>query len=117
MTTKTIRFALTARHEKWVAGTYKGKEMTFKFCHYEVTFAKNGKSFTVDLPEAVINRRLNRVYDEPAPKNDKKAKAKKTVTRKCMLCKHEFEADPAHRICTPCKSTGNWKSGGEYAIA
>lgn len=37
--------------------------------------------------------------------------------RKCLSCRHEFQAHPAIFVCPPCKKTNNWRTGSDYSLA
>lgn len=41
----------------------------------------------------------------------------KRIERPCMSCKHPFMAHPSIHVCTPCKQTSVWGSGGDYSVA
>lgn len=66
----------------------------------------------VEVDEAAWEKRTARVPEVKAAR-----KSTKKVKRTCLNCRHSFKADPAHRICPPCKKTAAWRSGGDFEIA
>lgn len=106
--------------------TFKRENETFLICEdsdgNRRSFRKIDISYLIDKKRnkatvVVDRKRLARIMKRQsvtAPMVISKAKAK---TRKCLNCKSEFKAEPNIFICTPCKKTSNWKSGGDYSLA
>jgi hypothetical protein len=67
----------------------------------------------VEVDKRLWERRMARTpLVKPARLTAKKAKK----TKKCLLCKHDFDDQPQIRICGHCKKTANWQSGGDFSI-
>lgn len=67
----------------------------------------DGDVLIVDVDQRAWERRMKR---KPVVRP---TKLKKTVKRKCLLCKSEFEDQPQMRICQPCKNTAEWHNGDD----
>lgn len=90
-----------------------GVVRSFRFDRFPVQIDRAAGTVIVEMDEKAWTKRVGR---SPEVVADRQKKAKKQ-TRKCLNCSHPFLADPAHRICPPCKKTSAWASGGDYALA
>jgi hypothetical protein len=94
-----------------------GHSRAFEKGRQPLELSADEKTVTVVVAKKLWERRMKRL-PEKAPVNERKASkpvAKKT--RKCLICKHDFPQEKNQYICQPCKSTANWKSGGDYSFA
>jgi hypothetical protein len=48
-----------------------------------------------------------------SPASEKPVVLKK---RRCLNCRHEFDAHPSIFICEPCKRATSWRMGGDYSV-
>ncbi len=84
------------------------------FRKQDVSFVVNRKQDSVQV--IVDRKRLDRIKARRSEKAPTAEMAKTKKERKCLNCKHPFMADAVTFICTPCKRTQNWKSGGDYSL-
>jgi len=113
-TSNTVFLALTLdrQNNTFIVG-HDAEGRRWSFRKQDVTFEIDGELLAVHVDRKRYERILNR-ESERAPM----AEVKKTRrTRKCLRCKNEFQADAVTYICSPCKNTAAWRSGGDYSVA
>lgn len=111
----TVELELTREAASFVEGIdEEGHVRSFDRDRYRFNIDRSLNLLTVDVDEKSWLRRLARSTDTaPLCKVRKETK----VRKKCLTCKHPFEAEPQIRICTPCKSTSAWQDGEDsYAL-
>lgn len=112
--TDRIRVELSFQRENptFVVGTEAdGSRRSFR--KQDIVFSRQGEKIVVEVDRKRYERMCGRI-SEKAPMAARKSKR---LVRKCLNCRHPFNADPVTFICTPCKKTAAWQSGGEYSLA